>query len=200
MIRLTQAEVDAHKARLKAQGNVRTHHCGDEDEIAGQERLQNRQGGQKQARYGTNGGLAVGKGAQAGKAPPIAQIQAEQALQAGVLAGKRSKHGAVKTAVDGERFDSKLEAKIWADLKLAEATGNIRHLRRQVKFSLFAPGGEHLGTYTADFVYDVAPWNGLGWHRRVADAKSAHTRKLPGWNRTKTLMMACHNIDVLELP
>ena len=126
-------------------------------------------------------------------------------------AAKPSKHRAVKTTVDGKRFDSKLEARVWGELKLREAAGEIRKLRRQVRFSLFAPGGEHLGTYAADFVYDEhteglvlgdGVWGEelIAWRRVVADAKSFHTRKLPGWNKTKRLMAACHNINVVELP
>ena len=122
---------------------------------------------------------------------------------------KLSKHRAVKTVVDGLTFDSKLEARVWGELKLRQFAGEIRKLRRQVRFSLFAPGGEHLGTYAADFVFDEieyvpnspdnSDWHSR-WHRVVADAKSPHTRKLPGWSKIKRLMMACHSIAVLELP
>ena len=119
-------------------------------------------------------------------------------------AGRPSKHRAVKVMVNGERFDSKLEARIWADLKLAERAGNITDLRRQVCFSLFGSNGEHIGIYRADFCWYA--WargvtNG-GKSRKfvVADAKSVHTRKLPGWSRTKKMMLACHGISVLELP
>lgn len=126
----------------------------------------------------------------AGKAVP-----AEKAPQ---KAG-RTKHGAVRTVIDGERFDSKLEARVWAGLKLREAAGDIKGLRRQVRFSLFALGGEHLGTYKADFVW-LEPGKLQAWDKIVADAKSAHTRKLPAWQKVKKLMMACHGIEVLELP
>ena len=116
-----------------------------------------------------------------------------------ILEPKLSKHRAVKTMVDGERFDSKLEARVWCDLKLREAAGEIRDLRRQVRFSLFANGGEHLGTYAADFVFEFRFHPDRDWLRVVADAKSPHTRKLPGWNKIKRLMMACHSIEVKEL-
>jgi len=141
------------------------------------------------SRSGLGTSTAIPKGV---KTPPAGQKQAQ-----------RSKHGAVKTTVNGLRFDSKLESRVYAALQLRQAAGEIRNLRRQVRFSLFAPGGEHLGVYVADFVYEepYKPYPHAGrWIRVVADAKSDHTRKLPGWNRTKTLMRACHSITVLELP
>lgn len=123
-----------------------------------------------------------------------------EARQKPVFAPKRSKHGAVKVYLPGgkEKFDSKLEYRVWLDLQFREKAGEIRDLRRQVRFSLFAPGGEHLGTYCADFVFEehVGPY----WPTVVADAKSAHTRRLPGWERIKRLMVACHRIVVRELP
>lgn len=125
--------------------------------------------------------------------------KAARVVDAPQKAGKRSKHGAVKTAIDGERFDSKLEARIWASLKLREKTGSIKGLRRQVRFSLFAHGGEHIGTWRADFVWLEPSVGTDAWQRIVADAKSTHTLKLPGWNRTKAIMLACHGIEVMEL-
>jgi hypothetical protein len=126
----------------------------------------------------------------------IAQRQREPGKPA------RTKYRSVSTVVDGERFDSKLEEGIWQDLKLREKAGEIRNLRRQVRFSLFMNGGEHFGIYTADFVYEIFLDRGvLGrWHRYVADAKSAHTRKLQAWQKVRKLMLACHSINVLELP
>lgn len=117
-------------------------------------------------------------------------------------AEKRSKHGATANYVEGERFDSKLEARIWQELKLRQAAGEIRNLRRQVKFSLFGNGGEHIGTYTADYVFEESRHNGwtIVWERVVGDAKSAHTRELPAWKRTKKLMLACHGVNVREMP
>ncbi len=142
-------------------------------------------------------------------APQIRRSADTELLRLGVpaklLKPKCSKHRSVKTVVDGITFHSKLEAGEWVKLRAREQAGEIRNLRRQVRFSLFAPGGEHLGTYAADFVFDARILSneskgGWFWGRVVADAKSAHTRKLPGWNRTKTLMRACHSIEILELP
>ena len=153
---------------------------------------------------GTQAGQGANRrGVDAGPAGRVRTPQTRQ-IQASTVSGKPTKYHAVPVMVGSERFDSKLEARIWQDLKLAERTGNITDLRRQVRFSLFGPNGEHVGVYRADFCWYA--WargvtNG-GKSRKfmVADAKSPHTRKLPGWSRTKALMRACHGIDVAELP
>ena len=111
---------------------------------------------------------------------------------------KETKHKAVRVVVDGMKFASKLEGSEWLKLKLRQKAGEIRNLRRQVRFSLFTNGGEHIGTYAADMVFEELQEG--AWKRVVADVKSAHTRKLPGWARTKKMMLACHNISVRELP
>ena len=112
---------------------------------------------------------------------------------------KPAKYKAVPTTVDGILFDSRLEARAWQDLKMREKAGEIRGLRRQVKFSLFAGGGEHIGVYKADFVFDEKAPDGT-FKRVVADAKSPHTRTLAAWRRTAKLMAACHGVAVRELP
>jgi len=111
--------------------------------------------------------------------------------------GPKRKHGNVVEVVDGDRFDSKLELAEWRKLQLLQLAGEIRGLRHHVKFSLFCNGGEHLQNYTADFVYEEK--TGDGWDRVVADAKSEHTRNLRTWSKIRTLMRACHNIEVREL-
>lgn len=69
-----------------------------------------------------------------------------------------SKYHARKTVVDGITFDSKKEAKRYAELKLLERAGFIRDLKRQVRFELipsFDVDGKHYRPtlYIADFVY-----------------------------------------------
>lgn len=63
-----------------------------------------------------------------------------------------------KTEVDGIRFDSKKEAGRYLVLKMMEETGEIRDLRRQVKYELLPKqrldGKMHRAVYyIADFVY-----------------------------------------------
>ena len=50
-----------------------------------------------------------------------------------------SKYGAIKTVLDGIKFDSKAEARRWAELRLLERAGQIHDLQRQVKLEL-VPG------------------------------------------------------------
>lgn len=112
---------------------------------------------------------------------------------------KPNKHRNVKVALpDGEKFDSKLEYREYLNLRRLEDVGKIRGLRRQVKFALFTPGGEYLQSYTADFVFDELVKG--AWRRVVGDVKSPHTKRLPTWPRIKRLMMACHQIQVREMP
>lgn len=131
-----------------------------------------------------------------------AQAQAKLAGQARVVRplGPRdvgNKFNSQPVIVRGRKFASKKEYRCYRDLELRQHGGEISGLRFQVKFSLFAAGGEcpgeHIGTYTADFVFKE---NG---RLVVADAKSEATRRKETWPRTKKLMRMCHSIEVVEL-
>lgn len=68
------------------------------------------------------------------------------------------KFGNSKTVVDGIRFDSKLEAERYRELKLLEKAGAIKELELQPKFRLIPTfrknGKTYRGiTYIADFAY-----------------------------------------------
>lgn len=101
-----------------------------------------------------------------------------------------NKFGAVRVESEYGKFDSKKEYRDYMDLRARETAGEIKDLRRQVRFSLYGPGGEHIAVYTADFVFL------RDGKRVVADSKGHKTRE---WGRTKKLMQACHSIEVLEL-
>ena len=116
---------------------------------------------------------------------------------------RRSKFGAVKTAVDGVVFDSKLEAKVWTELRLREMAGEIVDLRRQVRYPLMV-NGQKVCDVVADFEYRER----LGRHCTsgcpcfptvTADAKSAHTRKLPTFRLKAKLFKAIYGREILEL-
>lgn len=47
-----------------------------------------------------------------------------------------SKYKNIKVMVDGIKFDSKAEARRYAELKLMEDTGHIKELKLQPKFEL----------------------------------------------------------------
>ena len=81
-----------------------------------------------------------------------------------------SKYRAQKVVLDGEKFDSKKEAKRYAELLLLQSAGEIKLLQRQVPFELIPTqrepdtvgkrGGKIKGkvleravSYVADFVY-----------------------------------------------
>lgn len=71
-----------------------------------------------------------------------------------------SKYGNRKTELDGLTFDSAAEARRHAELLLLARVGQIRDLRRQVRYELLPPvhfPGIHRKTpgldYVADFVY-----------------------------------------------
>jgi hypothetical protein len=80
--------------------------------------------------------------------------------------GRRSKYGAVKTLVDGVKFDSGREARRYQELKLLQKAGHIRNLELQPVFTLHAPTmdddeplpkpSERLGCYRGDFRYELS--------------------------------------------
>lgn len=118
-------------------------------------------------------------------------------IVAGVEAKKPKYLNAPRVVLDG-RFDSKLEEREYRKLQARQACGQIRNLRRQVRFALFLAHGELLQIFKADFVFEEL--QGGKWAYVVADAKSKFTKKLPEWAKVKRLMLANHNIAVRELP
>jgi len=71
----------------------------------------------------------------------------------------RQKYGNTKTIVDGITFDSKREAKRWRELNLMLRAGEIKDLKRQVRFEFHINGkpvkmrNGQCARYTADFTY-----------------------------------------------
>jgi hypothetical protein len=110
---------------------------------------------------------------------------------------RRNKFNAIKTVLDGFRFDSKKEAECWSYLKKRERAGEIECLERQVKYELAAfaqtPDGvsypAKVCVYKADFRYfDKARKEWV-----VADAKGVKTAL---FNLKMKLMRANHGIEV----
>ena len=71
-----------------------------------------------------------------------------------------SKYNSKKTVVDGQKFDSKKEARRYQELLLLEKAGVIKNLSRQVKFVLIPSQRDENGkvverecSYKADFEY-----------------------------------------------
>lgn len=75
------------------------------------------------------------------------------------MAQKPSKYRNRAVVISGTRFDSKGEARRWAELKLMERGHEICDLKRQVSIPLSGKSGPLLSekgrryTYRADFVY-----------------------------------------------
>lgn len=80
-----------------------------------------------------------------------------------------NKFGAVAVVVDGIRFDSKIEARRWNELRVLASIGEIMHLDRQRRFPLLV-NGQTIGHYVADFVYHLP--NG---DRIIEDVKGRQT-------------------------
>ena len=122
---------------------------------------------------------------------------------------KKSKYGANKTEVDGITFDSRKEARRYAQLKLMERAGAISDLQLQVKFILIPAqrepdktgkrGGVIKGktierecSYIADFVYVD---NDTG-ETVVEDAKGMKTEV---YKIKKKLMLYVHGVKIKEV-
>ncbi len=94
---------------------------------------------------------------------------------------RQSKYNAKKVTVDGITFDSKKEAKRYCELKLLERAGEIKNLRRQVRFELTPVFKDYSGkvieresSYIADFVYEQVLPMGLT-KTVVEDVKGVET-------------------------
>ena len=107
----------------------------------------------------------------------------------------RPKYANEITVVDGIRFDSRAEARRWADLQLLQKAGLVRDLQRQVRYILVPkqkrPSGgiEREKAYIADFVY-VDTKTG----RTVCEDVKGAEPALWGWKRA--LMLHVHGIEV----
>lgn len=77
-------------------------------------------------------------------------------------------------------------------LKAEQAAGRIAALRCQVRFKLVV-NGVKVAVYVCDFLYVQ---NGV---RVVEDVKSEMTAKLPTYRLKRSLMKACHGIDIREV-
>ncbi len=118
--------------------------------------------------------------------------------------GNESKYHSEKVTLDGETFDSRREARRWMDLRLLEQAGEIRDLRRQVKYILIPtqreegdgkkPGKliEREVAYLADFVYIDARTG----ETIVEDVKGVRT---DAYILKRKLMLWVHGIKITEV-
>lgn len=102
---------------------------------------------------------------------------------------KRSKYGAVKTTVDGIRFDSKKEAKRYVELMDMQKMGMISDLQLQPSYPIVVNGIE-VCEYRADFFFR------RGETEYVEDTKGFRT---PVYKLKKKLVEAMHGIKIFEV-
>ncbi len=110
---------------------------------------------------------------------------------------RRNKFSAKRTVLDGIPFDSKREAKRWAELCLLEKAGEIADLRRQVPLELEGRDGPLMTRtgrrmrLTVDFAY-----TDLRTGRTIyEDAKGVPTRDY----EVRRAVAAAQGIEVVEV-
>ena len=114
-----------------------------------------------------------------------------------------NKYRNTEMVLDGLKFQSKREARRWAELKLLERVGEIRDLERQVTFELIPAQKDWNGKvierpvkYVADFIYTCD--GECGWTRVVEDVKSEATRT-PEYIIKRKLMLERYGIRIKEV-
>ena len=107
------------------------------------------------------------------------------------------KFGNRKTELDGKVFDSRKEARRFAELRLMERAGEISGLQTQVPFVLIPAQRDEKGrvieravSYVADFVY-----NDKAGKLVVEDAKGYRTEV---YKLKRKMMLKVHGIRILE--
>lgn len=110
---------------------------------------------------------------------------------------KPHKYGAKRATVGDEKFSSKREAKRWIELQLLQRSGEIRDLRRQVKFALIGskdmirtPTGR-VASYIADFVYFDCRTNA----EVIEDSKGLPTPEY----KLKRAILAAQGVTIVEV-
>ncbi len=112
----------------------------------------------------------------------------------------RTKYNAQRICACGERFDSRREYARWCELKMLERSGEIRDLKRQVRYKLIPAqrDGKRLlereCAYIADFTYQERAEG--GWAPVVEDVKGVRT---PEYIIKRKLMLYLHGIRVREV-
>ena len=111
----------------------------------------------------------------------------------------KPKYNNKKVVIDGITFDSKKEAQRWQQLRLAEASGAISELQRQVAYEI-APSVVLDGRkrparrFVADFQYKRAEDGSVALV--VEDTKGFRTDM---YRMKRHLMKAVHGIEVVEV-
>ena len=108
---------------------------------------------------------------------------------------KESKYHNKPVVIRGERFDSRKEYRRCCELRLLERAGEVKDLKRQVKFELIPKQeSERACYYKADFVYYEKDRDGT-WKYVVEDCKGAKTDV---YKMKRKLMLHVHKIKIRE--
>lgn len=99
------------------------------------------------------------------------------------------KYKNIPTIINGEKFDSRGEARRWQDLRLMEKAGEITNLTRQVKYDMVV-NGVKICTFVPDFEYTK------GGQLVTEDFKSKATMT-PTFRLKAKLFKALYNREVL---
>jgi len=102
---------------------------------------------------------------------------------------KKTKYNSTTVEIQGKKFQSGLEARRWLDLEMLERAGEIRELKRQVRFP-FIINGFLVCEYVADHVYEE------GGRTIVEDVKGVRTAM---YLLKKKLMRAYHGVEIKEV-
>ena len=134
--------------------------------------------------------------------PPRYQAQVRKQLGIPEAPKKTNKYGAEKTTLDGVEYDSKKEANRYAQLKILERIGEIKNLRRQVKYVLIPKQKKSDGTierecyYKADFVYDK---DGKTVVEDVKGYRNPSTAAYGIYTIKRKLMLERYGIEIKEV-
>lgn len=101
---------------------------------------------------------------------------------------KRSKYGAVKTVLDGIKFDSKAEATYYAGLKQRVKAGEVTDVELQKPYPIVI-NGKKITTYKADFAF----FDAYEGRQRVIDVKGFDT---PVSKLKRKLVAASYGVQV----
>ena len=107
-----------------------------------------------------------------------------------------SKYRNIKTEVDGIVFDSKAEARRYAELNLLEKNNKISDLRLQPEFDCVV-NGQKICTYKADFEYWIRDKEFSPDDKYIVeDVKGFKTQV---YKLKKKLVEALHGVEIREV-
>lgn len=119
-------------------------------------------------------------------------IVSKKAIPAPQTPEKPRKYRNEPVVIDGIRFDSKKEARRWAELQQLQRAGAIFNLQRQCLIPLIV-NGVTVARYVADAMYIESG------AVVVEDTKSPITRRHPVYRLKRRLLQATHGITIREV-